>query len=1106
MSGDRGIAIVLLEPVDDIVLVVRVRNARPGVHHDLARGVRHIATEGVSFLAVNIPGDVIRLPVKAIGVVALGSIEAQVIHELVTALAVLVVVELHLGGILTEHLDIDLVPRIVVGRTSVGEEGGNNAVILDRLHGGLVVAVAVELIGSVLSAGIHTLAALVLIDGQGQLAAVEGGVGLMPPAIEAGTVRPSIGCEEVTSALAEVGNHGRIGIHGCTEVLDIASRSLRGSLCRSLSRCLGRSLCRSFSRSLCGCLSRSFGRSFGRILIRYSRLLTADRQGIDQLYDILEDVQGVGAVELGGQVNVCISLCLIVQFIGTKQVLVELDDIHDVYVSVEVYIAIEIVAGRLDLGRGLGRSLRRCLGRLLTRSCLRSIGICDGKQVGEGRVPVNGDLIGGIALGIINVALSRCCIYAVSLGSVVFLVGVDTADEHTLHSLACNHGRTMVRMLRRNGTVAGYEAGAERVLTEQVVELCIGSVHVSCIAGELVSQCADDAGIGNGHIAAPLELGQSHAVGIAAGILYKGISLLDHSSLCSSVLSGGLVAAGQDRNVAVVTNGGPVKTGLGADGIHSLLVLGIAGGYPELCSSPVTLVTVGLVAVLAGGDVSRVLEVEIRVCFEVSPCFLRSSQTLLSVCGIRGLVSLSSQSHRCAEISGCSRGDRGYDELIGLLVWSHVAREVLTGDLVVNTAVVSLHLEHPIQLVLGRFEDLRIGICLVCIQQVADGLCSSNDISAVVTGIMPAAGNIDLLVGAVDGRHTGVAGCVAELAGVDRNAAALEVEHLDAVVIQCAVGICADHERIALAETITGNDVGTSVLHGGEIALPVVLTSGGIAHLCGELAGVNGLLGSSIHHGKLGLVGHATENSDLLGVGLIADLVGEDGSLSGIRKALVCAGIIDQLKLYVVKVNGVLRELAAVLLLKAAVEYELCHRVICVLHGKLVGDGLRCGGDIDAIPDISGVIAAVLLDHALNETVGGAGNIVRQNILCILVQRDQRVEHLHGVSLLTGSLDVECELAVLYGQCAVTAGLLVDVPGALAGIKRCADNRLSGKCRKCSCRNSGCHHSESCECGCDSFESSFFHGINSPLKEVDSFPGNPRLDGYQGGLALSALW
>ena len=93
-----------------------------------------------------------------------------------------------------------------------------------------------------------------------------------------------------------------------------------------------------------------------------------------------------------------------------------------------------------------------------------------------------------------------------------------------------------------------------------------------------------------------------------------------------------------------------------------------------------------------------------------------------------------------------------------------MAREVFTGHLVINSAVLPLHFLHPLQLIANLIQNIRnpvaafrnaacvsiqLRILLVCIQQICYCLCRRYNVSAIVPGIMPAAGNIDLLIGAI---------------------------------------------------------------------------------------------------------------------------------------------------------------------------------------------------------------------------------------------------------------------------------------------------------------------------------------------------------------------
>ena len=667
----------------------------------------------------------------------------------------------------------------------------------------------------------------------------------------------------------------------------------------------------------------------------------------------------------------------------------------------------------------------------------------------------------------------------------------------------------MVRVLRRNGTVTGYEAGAQRVGTEQVVELCFCCVQVLSLAGELICQTADDACIGNGHVAAPVKLGQSHTVGILRGIGNKGVSLADDSGLSLGVSAAALICLriSQERNIAVVTNGCPVQTILGADGLSSLEILGFTSGYIELASCPVTLVLVGLVTVLTGGDTGRIGEVEVRVRLEVLPCLLCSCQALCCICGIRSLVSLCCQCHRCTEISGCSGGDRGNDQLCGLILRHYKAREALAGYLVVNTAVVCLHLEHPVEFVLSLVKDCLVRICKICIQQVTDCLCTGYNVSAVVTGIVPAAGHVDLLVGAVDCCKRGVACRMAELAAGNSLAASLESQHLHAVIEQIGIRICGDLERITVLKTGAGNNILTGLLNRGEIALPVILTGAGVAHLCGELAGINNLLGRSIGNGELCLIGHAAEHSDLLRIRLVADLVGHDGSGLCTCDGLVRCTVIQALELNIVEVDSVCRQVCRIVLLKTAVEYELCHQVIVFLHGELVLY-LLCGrANIQTIPDICLIGAAVLLDHTLDIALSRAGDLIGKTILCVLVQRDQTQTHLNCIVLVTNRLDVECELAAVSLERCIALGLLVHAPVAHAVVKVGREDFAGcSQCGQAGYRHRSGQHCDCSKTCCELSGHLLVHDDRFPLSKFEILRiCDPRIIIFQRGIAHSAF-
>src|SRR3546814_5591567 len=74
------------------------------------------------------PADRVRSPLEVIGMEVLGSVEAEVDHGFVSALAGGVVVDLHLARRLAEKLEVDLVMRVAVeAGARVGEEAGDDA-------------------------------------------------------------------------------------------------------------------------------------------------------------------------------------------------------------------------------------------------------------------------------------------------------------------------------------------------------------------------------------------------------------------------------------------------------------------------------------------------------------------------------------------------------------------------------------------------------------------------------------------------------------------------------------------------------------------------------------------------------------------------------------------------------------------------------------------------------------------------------------------------------------------------------------------------------------------------------------------------------------------
>ena len=150
------------------------------------------------------------MPFKGVRVEVIRRIEAEVDHLLVAADAIAEVIELDLGGILAEDLEVDLIPRIAVIRACVSEERGDAAVILDGLHADLVAAVAVRLLAAELAARIRDLVLRgIVVDRQLHRAVFERDVVLVPEYVERITVRPAVRrLEDSGLTLLEVNGKG----------------------------------------------------------------------------------------------------------------------------------------------------------------------------------------------------------------------------------------------------------------------------------------------------------------------------------------------------------------------------------------------------------------------------------------------------------------------------------------------------------------------------------------------------------------------------------------------------------------------------------------------------------------------------------------------------------------------------------------------------------------------------------------------------------------------------------------------------------------------------------------------------------------------------------
>ena len=161
--------------------------------------------------AVNEPGDGILCPTEAVSVEFLGSIEAEVVHILVATLAVNEEVELNLGGILAEELDIDLVMGVSytvlkIVRTCANEEGAGSTGISRGLHRNLVITVVVVVLSASLARGVFELYILVvkpsvcLLFGYAKthntVCGIVNYVVLLPYNVEYVTVRPTVRFEQ----------------------------------------------------------------------------------------------------------------------------------------------------------------------------------------------------------------------------------------------------------------------------------------------------------------------------------------------------------------------------------------------------------------------------------------------------------------------------------------------------------------------------------------------------------------------------------------------------------------------------------------------------------------------------------------------------------------------------------------------------------------------------------------------------------------------------------------------------------------------------------------------------------------------------------------------
>ena len=135
------------------------RRTAPIIHEHTACGRGHGTAFGrvhpVYGLAVYKPCDVVLRPAETVCMEILRSVETEVIHIFMSAHAVNIIIELHLGGIFTQELYIYLVPGIGLSGMRVGiitacasKEGACRAGLVGGLHADFIVAVTEILVST----------------------------------------------------------------------------------------------------------------------------------------------------------------------------------------------------------------------------------------------------------------------------------------------------------------------------------------------------------------------------------------------------------------------------------------------------------------------------------------------------------------------------------------------------------------------------------------------------------------------------------------------------------------------------------------------------------------------------------------------------------------------------------------------------------------------------------------------------------------------------------------------------------------------------------------------------------------------------------------------
>ena len=143
------------------------------------------------------------------------------------SLSIGIIVELHLGSVLAQYFNVDLIPRIVLRRAGVRKERGYHTVVFDCLHGGFVVAVGIVVIGAVLTARIIILACGILVDAQVQCAVLHHGIFRIPSAVKRIAVRPAVRRKEQRRfSRTEICNGIGGGVHRCAVVRNPRSAAI----------------------------------------------------------------------------------------------------------------------------------------------------------------------------------------------------------------------------------------------------------------------------------------------------------------------------------------------------------------------------------------------------------------------------------------------------------------------------------------------------------------------------------------------------------------------------------------------------------------------------------------------------------------------------------------------------------------------------------------------------------------------------------------------------------------------------------------------------------------------------------------------------------------